>query len=280
VDLLAEPVTAVQPLDLARRQHSPEGRRQSESVLRSWEPQLRRIPAQRFAPSNDPRQPRFWEVTFLSVAMHRAVSAIAYRHRISSSPVLLAALAVTLVRLTGNDPFAVQLMVSNRFRPGVAETVSPMSQGSLCVIDVTDSPFDDVVRRANDAAMKAYLGAYYDPVHLDEMVQRISEERGEELDLSCFFNDRRFSTTRPDAVDEEPELTDLRDLTAQTSIEVGVQMDRWNEKFFLHVDDVPDVTKLFLCVDTNYFAPADISRLLLGMESVVVEAALAVPIGS
>jgi hypothetical protein len=54
------PVTATQPLELAAWQQGPDGRRQNERTLRTWERMLHTIPARRFAESADKREPRFW----------------------------------------------------------------------------------------------------------------------------------------------------------------------------------------------------------------------------
>ena len=53
-------------------------------------------------------------------------------------------------------------MVSNRFRPGFAGSVSPVMQSCLGVIEVADAPFEEVVRRAWQSALGAYKHAYYD----------------------------------------------------------------------------------------------------------------------
>ena len=267
------PVSGTQPLDQARHQRSPAGQRQSETALRLWERQLRRIPPRRFARSRYPRSPRFWEVTFTSPAMYKALGPVAGRNRVGTSSVLLAAFAVALHRMTGTDPSAFQVMVSNRFRPGFADSVSPLSQGSLCVIDVAGATFDEVVARAESTAMKTYLNAYYDPAKLDELIDRVSGERGEALDLSCFFNDRRFTTPRPEALEVGVTTEEIRAALALTDLRWGHRYDRWSEKFFLHVDDVPDVIRLFACGDTHYVSPEEMEAGLRDMEAVIVEAA-------
>lgn len=53
----AGPVTALQPLALARWQATPAGKHKSDNALRSWERLLRVIPARRSGCSPDPRQP-------------------------------------------------------------------------------------------------------------------------------------------------------------------------------------------------------------------------------
>jgi hypothetical protein len=267
------PVAGTQPMDQVRRQRSPAGQRQNDTALRYWERLLRRIPPRRFPGSTDPREPRYWEVAFTSPALYQATQLVAGRVGVATSSVLLAALAVASGRYTGDSPFAVQVMVSNRFRPGFAGSVSPLSQGSLCVVDPADTTFDEVVRAAEQSAMKAYLNAYYDPWALDELVAAVARDRGVELDLSCFFNDRRFRVARQDTGGEPPDEATVRGLLPRSTFEVLVRMDRFNDKFFLHVDDVPDVLRLFVAVDTRHLSPGDTEALLRSLEAVVVDAA-------
>jgi hypothetical protein len=265
------PVPGRPPIDQARQQNSVAGKKSSAMALRSWEKHLRRIPARRFRGPVDPRQPRFWEVSFSSRALYLATGRVAARTGAGSSPVLLAAYAVALRRVTGGDPSAIQVMVSNHFRGDLAGTVSPLAQSGLCVIDVADAPFDDVVRQADATAMRAYLNAYYDPAALDELVARVGRERGEELDLSCYFNDRRFFHRQDPPADATP--AGVVAARAHSELAWGHRMDRWNEKFFLHIDDAPDTVRLFACGDTHHVPPADIEAILRTMEDVVVTAA-------
>ena len=161
--LAGGPVTALTPLEQARRQAAPAGQRQSDAALRYWERLLRTIPARRFADSADKRQPRYWQAYYDSPATDLAVRAIAARVRADSPTILLAAFAVALCRVTGNNPVVAQLVVSNRFRPGLAETVSPVNQTGLCVLDVGGVTFDAVVARAWRSAMGAYKHALLRP---------------------------------------------------------------------------------------------------------------------
>jgi hypothetical protein len=194
------PVTAPQPLELARQQAAPGARRQSAAALRYWERTLRSVPARRFTDSADQRSPRYWQAAYQSPASYLAVQALAARTRASTSAVLLAAYAVVLGRLAASHPVVIQVVVDNRFRPGFADVASPLATSIPCVIDVAGVPFDEVVARAARTTLSAYKLAYYDPVERAALEARIGRERGETVDLSCFFNDRRMSSrTEPPA---------------------------------------------------------------------------------
>ena len=123
------PVTPMQPLEQARRQRGPGGRRASEASLRYFERLTASVPDRQFSPSADPLQPRFCQVTLDSPAGYQAVRMLAARLGLSTSPVLLAAFAVALTTSPPNQRVALHLVVSNpvparvrRFgQPGHAE---------------------------------------------------------------------------------------------------------------------------------------------------------------
>jgi non-ribosomal peptide synthetase component F len=68
---------------------------------------------------------------YRSPATHLAAHVLAARAQVEPTPILLAAFAVTLAAVTGQHPVVVQVLVSNRFRPGFADTVSPIAQNDL-----------------------------------------------------------------------------------------------------------------------------------------------------
>jgi hypothetical protein len=262
----------LQPLELARWQRSPAGIRRSNLALRHWERLLLTIPARRFTGSADKRQPRYWQAFYDSPASHLAIQAIAARVDADTSTILLAAYAVALARVTGSSPTVLQVVVNNRFRPGLAQVVSPLCDFSLCVIDVSDTTFDVVVARAYASAMSAYKNAYCDPVRRAELVERIGRERGEEIDIRCFVNDRRMQS-RPEPSDRAPGPDEVRAAVPQSTLTWGYRHDLPNERCYLHVNNVPDTVNYELRVDTRYVSPADMEAFLRGLETVVVEAA-------
>jgi hypothetical protein len=270
------PAEGVQPLQLARQQREPAAVRQSEKSLRYWERQLKRIPARpavtSVAPA-DPAQPRHWEVVCVSPAMALAVRAIAARTGVASGPILLAAYAVALARLTDADAAAVQVVVSNRFRPGFAEAVGSLRQFGVCVIDVTDGTFDEVVARAWSAAIGAYKHGYYDTVAHQELVARIGRDLADDLDLSCYLNDRRRET-RDESAGPAPTPQEILAARPRSTVRWGVREPTYDGAFYLHVEDVPDAIGYTLWGDTHRFAPEAIQRCARDMETLIVEAAL------
>jgi hypothetical protein len=281
------PVQGVTPAALAGVQGSPAGRRQSDKSLRYWAKVLRGIPAQRFRGSDDPRDPRYWEVYCYSPAMHLAMRSIAARTGADTSHVLLAAYAVALARVTGRGPSVAQVVASNRFRPGFGEAVTQLSQVGICVIDVADRTFDEVVAGAWKASTDAYLHGYYSSVGYQRTLREAAEERGEPIDISCYVNDRR-SQGGPQADGELPTPEDLRVALKHTVLRWDRTMATYDGSFYLHADSVPDANVpgrtdpdeqrlpavyISLWGDTQQMAPDDLLECARQVEAVTVEAA-------
>jgi hypothetical protein len=255
-----------QPYDLALHQRSDAGRRQSEKALRYWQRHLRAVPRSRFGePDGDPR---FVSATLSSPAGDQAVSLLADRERVSTSAVILAAAAVQLARQTGAREAVLQVIVSNRFRPGLADSVGPASQDGLCVIEVGDDELGPVIGRAMRASMQAYLHAQYDPVALDALVAQLGD-----VDLSCSFNDRRFDMQTPVSAAAGVSADSLRAALPRTAL-TWAPVDHYGARYFLHVNAVPGVLDLTLFADTSVFDRAKIEEHLRGIEALLVAEAL------
>ncbi|WP_432841821.1 condensation domain-containing protein [Dactylosporangium sp. CA-092794] len=255
-----------QPYDQALHQQSDAGRRQSEKALRYWERHLRAVPHSRFGQPDG--EPRFVSATLSSPAGDQAVSLLADREQVSTSAVILAAAAVQLARQTGAREAVLQVIVSNRFRPGLADSVGPASQDGLCVIEVGDDELGPVIGRAMRASMQAYLHAQYDPVALDALVARLGD-----VDLSCSFNDRRFDAQTPVSAAAGVSAAGLRAALPRTTL-TWEPVDHYGARYFLHVNAVSGVLDLTLFADTSVFGAASVEEHLRGIETLLVAEAL------
>jgi len=265
------PVLGLTPLELAAKQATAAGRRQSDKSLRFWEQQLRAVPAERFGGSGDPREPRYWEITHRSPAMHLAMQLVADRTGAGVGYVVLAAYAVGLARLTGRSPSVAQLVVSNRFRPGCADSVSQLAQLSLCAVDVIGTTFDEVVARAWNAATNTYLHGYFDPLALTAMLERVRADRGD-VDFSIIVNDRRTRDGAPPA-GELPTRQQLADALPLSTSWWSRKVDVLDAELNISLDAAPSAVDLSICADTHRLGPAQIYALAVEMERVAVEAA-------
>jgi hypothetical protein len=273
------PVTAMQPLEQARRQRGPAGRRAHDASMRYFERLAASVPDHQFSELADKQQPRFWQVIYESPAGYRSSRTLAARLGVSTSPVLLAAYAVALSPLTSSQSVAVQLVVNNRFRPGFGGSVSTLAQSCPCLIEVGDARFEEVGVRAWHSALVAYKHAYYDPVGKDEVSRRIAAERGAELALGVFFNDRRVrSRELADSVSGDVatpgEPPSLRAELTRSTLTWGERNDLPADKVFLYINDTPDTLCYELWADSHFVSPADMAALMRRIEAVLVDAAV------
>ncbi len=267
------PVARMVPLELARWQRTPAMRRQSDVALRYWEGLLRTIPPRRFRDSTDTRELPCWRAAYNSPATYKAVRLVAARSNADFASALLAVVAVTLAQVTGSNPVVTQLLVSNRFRPGLADMVGQVAMWGLCAVDVADATLDEALGRAWRSAMRAYKNAYYDQRQLGELLARVGRERGGDIDLSCFFNDRRMLGAE-DAVRPVPTEEEVLAALPRSALRWLQPWDTAVNKLFISVNPVPDTVDLEMWADTHYVSPADLEALLRGVEAVAVSAAL------
>jgi hypothetical protein len=268
------PVNGMQPLEQVRWQRSPAGRRQNEMALRYWDRLLRSIPAAGPATAADSRQPRYWSGLFRSPALSLAVRALAERTRDDSATVLMTAYAIALAQVRKVNPVVFRPVVSNRFRPGLAEVVCPVAQASLYVLTIDDFRFDETLPRARRAVMNAYKNAYVSRTDLDEAIAVVRSERGADLDgdLNSFYNDRRLTTRDVEAPVPTPQH--IRDALPHTTFHWTAAQDDPFAHLFVHIDDVPDTTQITIEFDTHYLSPDDAEALVRQMEAVAVDSCI------
>jgi hypothetical protein len=270
------PVTGMQQLEQARWQGSPAGQRQNERALRHWETVLRTIPARQLPGPTDPRTPRHWVAEFRSPALVAALPVIAARTGADLPEIRLALFAVALYRATGISPVVVRPIVNNRFRRGLSDVVCMVAQAGICVLDTEGATVDEVIEQTRRATMPTCKYAYFHPVRLRELVARIGRERGEDITMGSFFNDR--SQHRPPHDDRARTVEELahalRTARKETDFRWTLKEDNQTERFFINVDDEGDGLRFEIRIDTHYMSPAAAEALAHGMEAAAVEAAL------
>ncbi|MET7419446.1 condensation domain-containing protein [Dactylosporangium sp. NPDC005555] len=259
---------APQPLDLVRLQQEPAMTRQTATAMRYWETHLRAIPASLFDPPADPPadqgQPPYCRLRWQSRAMHLASGEVSTRFGADPAWVLLAAFAAGLERLRpGRGPFVAINIIGNRFRTALRDVVSPVTQDGLCVLDVAGVGAEEAIARARAASMSASKHAYYDPAARAALTDRVSRERGEHLDLTVLYNDRR---THQAAGGRDAAPAQTRVLSEEPLRSLG-------PKLMIVVEDVPDVVRLSVDVKTAFLPLPDLRALLGEMEAFVLEAA-------
>jgi hypothetical protein len=269
---------AVGILELGRREQTPQVRRVSDRAVQYWAGQLRSIPPLTFGEPTHPEGrlgKRYWHGRFHSPAAYLAVLAIAERTRTDTSRVLLAVIATAVGRATGVNPLTAKVIVSNRFRPGFAEAITPLSQNSVLTIDL-DGTVDEVVARARRASMVAWLLAYYDPDQLEELVARLDRERGYPAKVTCRINDRRLATRAAAEAAARRELVTMERIRAklpETFLVWDGDLEHLPEQAFITVEDRPETVYLQVIFDMACFTSEQVETLLRGVEEVAIEAA-------
>lgn len=269
----APPVTGMQPLEQARREASPAGQRQNMSSLRYLERVMRSVPAQRFGPPKRDGQAEYRMITYWSPATRLAAEAVAARVGANTSAVLLASFAVAIARFTGINPVFVMLTVNNRFRPGLGNSVSKTSQISPFWIDLADLTLHEAVAVAGQSVINAYKNASYHPDQQDEVIELVERERGEPIDIDCFYNDRRMGDRGGDrglAITDE----EIRAALSSSATLWGDSIGLPQRKLYFNLDDPPGAMIFMMSADTRYFPPEDMERLVRDIEAVAVETAL------
>ena len=257
------PIAGMDPLAQAHWQQSAAGQRQNEAALRYLESTLETMPEPFPRRLGMAAEPRIWEGSLNSLALYQAIQAICAHTCSEPAPVMLTAYATAIARVTGQSSVVLRPVVSNRFRPGLADVVCPLTQPGICVLDVGGVPFPEALRRTERSAMRAYKHAYCDPV----AARKVAEGR----DPDSFFNDRRVMH-RPAGRAPSPEQ--IREALPHSTFEWTGGRNDPSARLFVQIEDVPDTTVVSVVTDTAYLPQADTEALLREMESVAVDAAM------
>jgi hypothetical protein len=248
---------APRPLDLARWQAGPEGRRVAERAAGLWEKVPHEVMFSRQAGPGD--RPRVWRAQLASPAMDLAVRALAAKHRTSTSTVLLSATTALVGRSTGRDRCAVLPIVSNRFRRDTERIVGMVSQEGVFALGGVDRPFGALLRAADAATLRAYRSAFHDPA---------DRARGDWVQPLCCFNDQRLA--RPGPAPCPPQH--IRAALPASTLTWPLSQDRLNCRFCVHVSGNLEIS---VTADTAYLPRAAMEDFLYDLESLLVAEACA-----
>ncbi|NUR25133.1 MAG: hypothetical protein HOV83_04675 [Catenulispora sp.] len=273
---LSGPVTGAQSLDLARWQASPAGRRQSAVALQHLERTMRSVIPRRLPTSDDPREPRHWTGRLDSPALAAALPAVSERTGADSSSILMALFAIAVSRRGLLRPAVIRPLVSNRFRPGLANGVLNLVQSGMCVFDVADRTVDDVVRQARRSFIAANKHGYFDPDGELALIERIAAEQGPGAErwspyTWAFFNDRRRSARAESEELLTPELAEK--LRNATTFQWTQKKQNPYEPLFLHLEEEGGGLQLIVAADTHHVSPADNEGLARDIEALGIAAA-------
>lgn len=267
-----EPPVGLQQLQLAAWQRSDAGQRQNDRAMRHFAELLRTMPDPTFPASGDARRPRYWSAEFESPALRSALAMLAVRTGADPARVVTAMHAIALARITGVNPVLQRPVIGNRFRRQLADVVCHASQAPLVLLDVAGATVEEVIGRAGPASMNALKHSFFDPERLNELTRAVGAERGTELDVASFVNDRRVPVD-PETI---PALTaeEFQAARARSTFTWSGRRNDPVERLFVHVDDGADSVRLLIEADTRALSPDQMEQLARGIEDLAVEAAL------
>ncbi len=268
--LLRGPLPArdlLQPLEEAAFQTSDRGRRRDAAARRTWREKLGRGPASLFpARAGRPPAATFPNAVLNSPALGLALDRVAATLSVSPAAVVLAAAAASAARLTGVGEAVFQVVVNNRFLPGMAGGVTTIAQEGLFHLTGTaGADFPSLVRRTFGAALSAQRHAYYDKLALDRDVAALDGA----CDHSCFVNDQRG--LMPALGFAAPEPVPLREALTRTTLAWPVEHEpRRGVSFALDAQDAPGAIELAMTADSALMPREDMETFLYGIESLIV----------
>ncbi|MFI6156718.1 condensation domain-containing protein [Kitasatospora sp. NPDC051170] len=265
-------VPARQPLEEAEFQRSSWGARRDSAGRREFLRKLRGGPAHQFprpaAPqAAGPDAARFPNAVLRSPALAIAVEQVAAGHRASTSSVLLAAVAAMTARMSGSGEALIDVVVSNRFLPELANSVSAVAGEVLLHLPDAEGEFGALVRRTHAAALGGYLNSYYDKTALDAQIAELTAEGVPLADRSCVFNDVR---------EVVPPGTDAPGEPGATTLTWPVDFEpRPGLTYALDAAQSGEALSLAMTADPAVLPRPEMERFLYGIEETVLAEARA-----
>ncbi|WEV23847.1 condensation domain-containing protein [Streptomyces sp. 71268] len=271
---------ALQPLEAAAHQASALGRRKDAGARRYWCERLAAGPRRIFRDPAAPELARtepgrlFPNALLRSPALAVAAERVATELGVSDAAVLLGAASHQLARVSGSSDVLFQVVVSNRFQPAAAESVSTMAQEAVFLLTDADKDFEEAVRRTRSVSFSAFRHAGYDKWALDREVAAMVE-RGEAGDHSCWWNDTRDPSDGPFDTVERPSAP-LRELLDQTELTWPTEfLPRVNVSIAVDALTAPGALELAMTADPAVISREGMERFLRGVEELVVAEAIA-----
>lgn len=282
----------LQPLEEAEYQTSERGQRQDAASRRHWRSKFSLGPPRMFRADSPVAQPsaaplKWPNAQLESPALGLAARKIVAAHAVSSSSVFLAAAAAMAARLSGSEDAVFQVVVNNRFLPGLDGAVSTVAQEGIFHLPQATGDFPDLLRRAFGSSLSTYRNAYYHKASLEQDIARMREQSGDLCDLTCFFNDVRGLMPKPGggtaadsrAIDsrviDKAAIEEARSRTAlRWPIEFEPRRDVSLALDVIEGQDGPDGAGLSMAADPALIPKPQMERFLYGIEDLVVAEAM------
>jgi hypothetical protein len=250
--------SAVQPVDLALRQNSPDGQVLTIEAVRHLREQVARMPSAGAPERAAPESPRFVRGEIESDALPVAVRTAARRLRTTTSVVLLS-ITTALVRCFCPGPtYRLDVMQGNRLAPDLFAAVTTLNQAVKTVADLDAADFGEVLRRSARTMAAAKRHAHHDGRTAREVL------RGIPLPPGCQVNDMWSTLPRSRTPPADP---------APTTLAWPERTPNEDMALYLDTGGTANRMRLSLMADTALLPPDDIRAFLFAFERIAVELA-------
>lgn len=259
------------PLDQATWEGGPEARKASDRAVAQW---MRAIESDPFNVLSSRRgygvlsnQSHF--VRLRSARLASACMVAVRRLKTSATALLLSAFAYALAEHTGCTRFAIETIISNRFRRELLGAVAPLSLPVPVRIDLPDyGNFDSAVRQVFAASVQAYRYGLFDPAALVATEIQYVRRRGVNdksvLDLNYHLYNEHAADESNDHLNERSEGQD----EIVTSTEVGP-----GETVFVDVTMQDGLLQIDTVASDHLLAADDVEYLVRRAAELVTHAA-------
>ncbi|MGW4911707.1 hypothetical protein [Streptomyces sp. NPDC004270] len=261
----------IQTVELVGYEQSAEQVRRSDAVIDSWLASSSRLPPGR---GLMPMAPGAFSVTILrSRAAAVAVEALALRHGVSASSVVVSALTRTIRRHVNSELSALLLVCNNRSHPKLTDFVGQTIGNGLLVLPSENrgDRFAEYAKNIYARTITTYSRARYDCVKWRDALTELTA-KGLATDFSYYFNDVR--SDRGVWVALESRLPDLKALREESSITTIGRRDMGDATLFADLGSDGDELILQVVCDDTRIPPADAASALAALENVLLTEAL------
>jgi hypothetical protein len=188
--------------------------------------------------------------------------------------VLLATAAASAHRVSGVSEAVFQVVVNNRFLPGMASGVNVVANEGLFYLPGTGNDFLDLIRRAFGATLSTQRHAYYDKLALDRDIASRRQRGDAVADHSCIINDTRGLMPILGYAKASPEP--LKQALSRSTLSWPIEFEpRTYTTFALGAGDAAGSMELSMTADSSIIPRHDMQRFLYGIEDLAVSQALA-----
>ncbi len=263
-----------QSADVGQAEQEEQSQRRSRRAVSYWLDGFRRLPADTLPQAGPEQRPRWRRCVLVSPAADTAIRLISREHQVTSSTVLLGAVAGMMAAWSGTDTCGIHTMVNNRALDRYRDAVTKLNQLGLVVVDLSGKPdFAQALPQVWQSAVGAYRHAYYDPAQMATAFAAAALPYATGVSPHCYFNDIRLAPSDTDLFGRDTTEEGVREGMRRSTFTVGDGMEQFTWRLRIEVIDAHDGIGLALTGDTRYLPPPKAEQFLRGVEGILVRAA-------